>query len=264
MSTSVRFLGVAGFEIVGPSHRVVVDPFLDDCPGAAYKSGDVERPDVILVTHAAFDHLGDAAKIARRTKAPVVCGGDVRLMLLDQGVPDAQIMATIWGVVVRVAGLEIRPVECKHWSNGQLSSGERVWGTPLAFIFETEPGVRFYHYGDSAVFDMSLIGRLYQPTVGFLGCTQPVELPEEGPGEVLTGEMTPGEAALAAEMLGLKVAVVCHYISKTPHVQEFLDAVPQLDTTGQRRVIAPDVGEMFVIDPSELGGTDSLMKGARS
>ena len=161
-------------------------------------------------------------------------------------------MATIWGVVVRVAGLEVRPVECKHWSNGELSTGERVWGTPMAFIFETEPGIRFYHYGDSTVFDMTLIGRLYQPTVGFLGCTQPVELPDEGPGEVLSGEMSPDEAALVAEMLGLKVAVVCHYLSKTPHVAEFLAAVPSHDTTGRRRVIAPTVGETFVLDPDNL------------
>lgn len=252
MSTAVRFLGVAGFEVVGPNHRVLIDPFLDDCPGAPCRAEDLDTPDVILVTHAASDHFGDAGKIAKRTGAPVVCGGDVRLMLLDQGVPSSQIMATIWGVVVRVAGLEVRPVECKHWSNGQLSTGERVWGTPLAFIFETEPGIRFYHYGDSTVFDMSLIGRLYQPTVGFLGCTQPVELPDEGPGEVLTGEMSPDEAALVAEMLGLKVAVVCHYLSKTPQVAEFLAAVPSHDTSGSRRALAPAVGETFVLDPGNL------------
>lgn len=50
-------------------------------------------------------------------------------------------------------------------------------GFPLAFIVETEPGVRSYHFGDSAVFgDMRFIGQLHQPTVGLLGCSQPYEL----------------------------------------------------------------------------------------
>ena len=42
-------------------------------------------------------------------------------------------------------------------------------GNPIAFMVETEPGVRIYHYGDTSVFDMRLIGELYRPTVGLHG-----------------------------------------------------------------------------------------------
>ena len=78
----------------------------------------------------------------------------------------------------------VRPVECHHWSLGTLSDGRQVVGNPIAFIVETEPGVRIYHYGDSCIFDMRLIGELYRPTVGLLGCTLPRELSHliAGPG----------------------------------------------------------------------------------
>lgn len=253
MSTRLTFWGAAGFEIEGPSFRVVIDPFLEGNPVAPLRPADVRRPDVILVTHAAFDHLGDTADIAKRTGAPVVCGADVRRVLMDRGVPGEQIQQTVWGLVTEVAGIIIRPVECHHWSVSTLSTGETLSGVPLAFVFETEPGVRIYHYGDSSIFDMRLIGELYKPSIALLGCTQPRELLAglPGPGTYLTGEMTPDEAAYTAEMLGARVAVACHYFIHNDDVDEFLRCIPERDTSGQRVALAPAVGETVVFDGVE-------------
>jgi L-ascorbate metabolism protein UlaG (beta-lactamase superfamily) len=243
----IRFLGVAGYEIVGPDTRILIDPFLSGSPLAPCHHEAIERPDVILVTHAAYDHLGDAAEIAVRTGAPVVCGGDVRLILVERGVPETQIQATVWGIVVKVGGVVVRPLECHHWSMGTLE-GRPVTGTPLAFIVEPEPGIRVYHYGDTAIFDMRLLGELYAPTVGLFGCTDPIELPDNGAGELLTGEMDPDEAAYAAEMLGVDVAIAAHYLSKTPAVSEFLERVAARDSTGNRIGLAPNVGDSIVVE----------------
>lgn len=250
MSTRLTYFGAAGYEIVGPTHRIVIDPFLSQNPLAPCAPEDLERPDVILVSHAAFDHYGDTAALAKRTGAPVVCDAAVRFMLLDEGVPVEQITATTWGIVVEVAGLVVRPVECHHWSSATLSDGRQVVGNPIAFIVETEPGVRIYHYGDTCIFDMRLIGELYKPTVGLLGCTLPRELSHliPGPGTFLTGEMDADEAARAAEMLGLELAVACHYLAPDDEVSRFVDLVPHYDTTGRRRVVAPLVGETLVVD----------------
>ncbi|HET7767585.1 MAG TPA: MBL fold metallo-hydrolase, partial [Chloroflexota bacterium] len=182
MATRIRFLGVAAYEIVSPRHRILIDPFLTGSPSAPCRPDDLERPDVILVTHAAPDHLGDAFAIARRTGAPVVCGADVRALLLDQGLPSDQVRATVWGIRVEVGGVLVEPVECRHWSMATLSDGRIVSGVPLAFVMEPEPGVRVYHYGDTAVFDMRLIGELYRPTVGLIGCAQPRTLAHLAPG----------------------------------------------------------------------------------
>ncbi len=256
MTTLLRFLGVAAYEIVGPAGRILIDPFLTGNPGAPCGPEDLERPDVILVTHAAPDHLGDAAAIAKRTGAPVVCGADVRALLLDQGLPSDQVRATVWGIVVEVGGVTVRPVECRHWSSAQLSNGMVVTGVPLAFIVEPEPDLRIYHYGDTAVFDMRLIGELYRPTVGLLGCCQPRALAHLAPGagRLVTGEMSPREAALAADMLGLQLAVACHY-SETddPDVLEFLRLVPELDTTGTRATLAMEPGEVLELTPTAAG-----------
>lgn len=250
MATRLTYLGAAGFEIVGPCKRILVDPFLTGNPKAPLSPDDLEPPDVILVSHAAFDHYGDAAAIARRTGAPVVCDLAVMQLLQDEGVPRDQIRVTTWGIVVEVAGVVVRPVECHHWSSAFLSDGRQVVGNPLAFIVETEPGVRVYHYGDTSFFDQSLIGRQYRPTVGLLGCTNPFELAATipGPGRFVSGEMDADEAAQTAEMLGLSVAVACHYLERDAEVDRFLQLVPKYDTTGRRLAVAPEVGDTVVVD----------------
>lgn len=252
MSTRLTYLGAAGYDIVGPTHRILIDPFLSDNPLAPCSPDELETPDVILVSHAAIDHYGDTASIAKRTGAPVVCDAAVRAMLIDEGVLPDQVTATTWGIVVEVAGLIVRPVECHHWSSGRLSDGRQVVGNPIAFIVETEPGVRIYHYGDTCIFDMRLIGELYKPTVGLLGCTLPRELAHliPGPATFLTGEMDADEAARTAEMLGVELAVACHYLAPDDEVTRFVELVPKYDTTGRRRVVAPLVGETLVVDGS--------------
>ena len=135
--------------------------------------------------------------------------------------------------------------------------GSGLPGCQWALSWATEPDVSIYHYGDTAIFsDLRLLAQLYQPTVGLLGCSQPQILLQQvpGPGEILTGEMSPREAALAAEFLGLKLAVACHYLnveqqpSEASDVAEFLAAVKEYDTTGSRQMVAPKVGETLVLD----------------
>jgi L-ascorbate metabolism protein UlaG (beta-lactamase superfamily) len=258
VATSVRFLGVAGYEIVGPDWRVLIDPFLSG-PISAVAPDELERPNAILVSHAAFDHLGDTAAIARRTGAPVVCGGEVRAMLMEDGMPSEQIRPTTWGIVVEVGGVTVRPVECHHWSQGRLQDGTFVTGVPMGFIVEPEPGIRIYHYGDTAIFsDLKLIAELYRPTVAILGCANPDELPPAVPmaGRMLTGEMSPDEAALAAEFLGATLAIASHYYTPTqPDVQAFLAAVPGRDGTGRRQALAPATGDTLLLETADDGAT---------
>lgn len=251
MATRLRFLGAAGFEIVGPAKRLLIDPFLTGNPVAPLGADELARPDVILVTHAAPDHLGDAGEIAARTGAPVVCGADTRALLIDRGLPPEQVRATIWGIVVEVGGVVVRPVESHHWSSARLSNGSVVTGTPLSFIVETEPGVRIYHHGDTAIFgDLRLIGELYRPTVGLIGCTHPKELTIlPGPGRLLTGEMSPAEAAYAVELLGVPVAIATHYLNhEDPEIAEFLAEVERRLPAGACTAVAPRPGDWLVTD----------------
>lgn len=253
MTTRIRFLGIAGYEIVGPGGRILIDPFLTGNPVAPVGHEAIDPPDVILVSHPPIDHLGDTAAIAIRTGAAVVCGGDSRALLLERGVPAAQIRHTTWGLRIQIGSLLIRPTECHHWSSARLDNGTIIPGVPISFIVETEPGVRVYHSGDSALFsDMRLTAQLHQPTIGLMGCSQPYALLPDlypGSGEVVTGEMDPDEAALAAEFLGLRIAVASHYLdTDEDDVHRFLERVPIHDTSGRRVAIALRPDETLVVD----------------
>ena len=213
----LRFFGVAAYEIVNSKgQHILLDPFIDSCPGNPVKSETLERVDLICVTHAAPDHYGDTFEIAKRTKAPVVCGADVKQHLIAMGLPSSQITATCWNIRVELNGIQVHPLECHHWSHIKLPDGRHISGVPMAFIIHVDEGIRFYHYGDTAIFsDLKLQGELYKPTHGAIGITQPVEILHmfEGPDKVLTGEMNPYEGFLAAQWLGLQCVLPCHYIN---------------------------------------------------
>jgi len=147
--TQIRFFGVAAYEIVtSKGQHILLDPFLDENPGSPVKASELERVDLIIVSHAAYDHLGDTETIARRTGAPVICGGEVKAYLMAKGIPAEQIRATTWGIRVEVAGLEVQPVECHHWSQIRMPDGTFASGVPMAFVVYVGEGVRFYHYGE--------------------------------------------------------------------------------------------------------------------
>jgi L-ascorbate metabolism protein UlaG (beta-lactamase superfamily) len=250
MTTRIRFFGVAAYEITtSEGRRILIDPFLDENPGSPVKWADLERPDLVLVTHAAFDHLGDTLAIAARTGAPVVCGGEVKAYLVAHGIPPEQIRATTWGIAVEVAGIAVQPVECHHWSQIAMPDGSYASGVPMGFVVHADPGVRFYHYGDTAIFsDLRLIRDLYQPTVGCLGIANPHEVVPRvsGPGRMLTAEMSPREGALAAQWLGLQTVLPCHYIDPDDDdVRAFLGHLEEARGRGE------SVPEAVVLRPGE-------------
>jgi L-ascorbate metabolism protein UlaG (beta-lactamase superfamily) len=250
MSVTIRYFGVAAYELVDcEGRRILVDPFLDENPGSPVKSNQLAPPDLILVSHAAADHLGDTEGLAQRTGAPVVCGGEVKAYLVAKGVPARQIRATTWGIAVEVNGIIVQPVECHHWSQIQMPDGTFASGVPMAFIITLAPEIRFYHYGDTAIFsDLRLQAELYRPTIGCVGIANPVEILHRFPmpGRMVTAEMSPREAALAAQWLGLETVLPCHYINPScPEIEEFHRYLAKAKQQGAR------VPESVVLSPGQ-------------
>ena len=59
MPVSIRFLGTAAFEILtADDKRILTDPYLDENSKSPYNVRDLDYLDLLLVTHAAYDHLG--------------------------------------------------------------------------------------------------------------------------------------------------------------------------------------------------------------
>ena len=60
MPVSIRFLGTAAFQITTANgKRILIDPYLDENPVSPVKVADLERVDLLMVTHAATDHLAE-------------------------------------------------------------------------------------------------------------------------------------------------------------------------------------------------------------
>lgn len=251
MSTSFKFLGFSAFYITtGNDKRILIDPYLNDNPASPVKANGFDKVDLILVSHAAFDHLGDTVEIAIKHKCPVICGGDSKLLLLEQGVPAEQLIETVWGLTVKACGIKVRPVVSMHRSATKLKDGRIVSAIPLGFIIYLQDGTRIYNASDTTLFsDMKLIGELYKPHVGLMNVT--IENCFDFLPEFLTGEMTPYEAALASQWLGLEYSIACHYtIRDCPDVNQFVELLNQMRSEDKPYVkpVAMNPGEEFVYE----------------
>lgn len=128
----------------------------------------------------------------------------------------------------------------------------------MAFVIYSDSGVRFYHYGDTALFsDMKLQAELYRPTIGCVGIANPVEILDRNPmpGRMITAEMSPREGALAAQWLGLETVFPCHYINPDcPEVREFNGFLEQALQQGHKvpKSVVLKPGEVYCAQPKAV------------
>lgn len=92
MSTLLRYVNFSCFEITTrDGYRIVIDPFLSGSaehgiPPSPVTLDALDQTDLVLVSHGAFDHLGQAVEIVKRSGALLACGPDVRLHALANGI----------------------------------------------------------------------------------------------------------------------------------------------------------------------------------
>jgi L-ascorbate metabolism protein UlaG (beta-lactamase superfamily) len=234
MSVQIQFFGFSAYRITtSDGINVVVDPYLNDNPVSPIKAKDLDKVDLLLVTHNAYDHLGDSPEIIRQHKCPVVCAKDVVHALTTVHDIDPDLMrVTIWGFEMEVAGVRVRPIESHHWSFGVTPDGQFLSGPAMGFMIDAGPDVRIYHPGDTAItYDMKLWGELYQPTVGLMHVTLPAgSLPHMEC--YLCGELTVYEALLASQWLGLDHIITSHYADpESEDVKKFVELAKKADET---------------------------------
>ena len=252
MKTRIIFFGYAGYKIITPEDiHIVIDPFLSGNPAAPFTPASLGQVDLLLITHNAYDHFGDAPEIIRRNQCPVICAKDVAHNLTRYHHIDPDLLrVTIWGMAMKVNGVPVRPMESRHWSFAATPDGELLSGPAMGFIVETAPDTRIYHPGDTALTqDMQLWGQLYRPSVGLMH----VMLPEDSMPHMecyLCGELTEKEAVLASQWLGLKHIIASHYISpQSGGIQSFLKEVEIARAEGRldATVSVPTPGEVLEI-----------------
>lgn len=251
MTISIRFLGTAAFDIItADGKRILMDPYLEENRHSPVKVADLDDLDLLLVTHAAYDHLGDTLEIMRRyPNLKLICGADVRGYLLYHGIDGDRLRAIPWGMMIEESGVKVRPVYSRHWSYIQTEDNHAFSSTPLGLIVDVGDGHSVYHAGDTALYsDMKLYGELYKPTIGLINVGVPGEHrgAAHGVPEYLTGEMDAVEGAMACDWWGLQYAIPCHHDNaQLPEIVKF----NQLLTDAQ--AADPAATEPVILEPGE-------------
>lgn len=200
MAIELTWFGHATWSVIAGNHRLLIDPFLDDNPTASAKSDSVEA-DFIFVTHGHFDHIADAAKIAKRTGATVVANFEICQWLEKQGVAKTQPM-NIGGSVAMPFG---RAKLTIAFHSSVLPDGA-PGGEPGGFLLAIG-NQKLYFAGDTALFsDMKLIG-----AAGLDLAVLPI-------GDTFT--MGPDDAIEAVKLLAPRHVAPCHYNTWPPIKQD--------------------------------------------
>jgi L-ascorbate metabolism protein UlaG (beta-lactamase superfamily) len=228
---ALTWLGHASFRLDTPAgKRIYVDPFLTGNPKCPEGERTPERIDLIALTHAHADHLGDTVDLAKRFECPVVALVELRDWLTAQeGLPEDDAHAPNKGGTVEAAGVKITLTDANHSSSTWVDGRIAYMGEPAGLVLTIPDGPTLYFAGDTNVFgDMQLIARLYEPDVAVL----PI-------GDHFT--MGPREAAVALELLRVGRCVPCHYgtfglLTGTP------DELRRLAPAGVE-ILAPEPGE---------------------
>lgn len=200
----ISYHGHSVVKIMTGGKTILIDPFINGNKLTDLRV-DKEKPDVILLTHAHNDHVGDTVEIAKENDSTVVAPVELANYLGTFGLET---------VGMNLGGSKefdfgtVKYTKAFHSSSYATEDGDVIYGgMPAGILFKAE-GKTVYHAGDTELFgDMELIGKRNDIDVAFL----PI-------GDFFT--MGPDDAAYAAELLKAKTVVPIHYNTFPPIKQD--------------------------------------------
>lgn len=192
----LQFHGHACFSIYTEDNtHLLIDPFLTG-NSLAKVTPDTLSPDVILLTHGHWDHIGDTVSIAKRTNCLVICNPEIITYLKGKGLENFHGMNIgggyqfDWGYVKMTSALHSSAIE----ENGQAI----YLGNPAGYLLKLD-NKTIYHAGDTGLsYEMTLLGNANKIDLALL----PV-------GGNFT--MDSNDAMLAARALRARQVIPMHY-----------------------------------------------------
>lgn len=128
---SLRWLGVAGWELSFDGRRVLLDPYLSRLPvfdktGAVIEDYPLEvrkdlvdrhlaeRPELVLATHGHYDHLLEIPYLVEKHGSRVIGTETHRHLLVAQGVPAERVVVASGGEYLDFHGFTVRVLRSLH------------------------------------------------------------------------------------------------------------------------------------------------------
>ncbi len=211
------FLGHACFALKNKNFTLVIDPYLKGNPHLSSLSVDLV-PNLILITHAHYDHLGDAIEIAKQQDAAILAQPEIVNYCQKMGV--RQTFKLHYGGRIRLDWGDVKMVPA--WHSSSLGEEGLYGGNPCGYVINFL-GHIFYHAGDTALFgDMKIIGEC-----------DPVEVAMLPIGDRYT--MGIDDAVRAVSLIKPQVVIPMHFNTFDVIVQdpeEFKRKVEQNTATG--------------------------------
>jgi L-ascorbate metabolism protein UlaG (beta-lactamase superfamily) len=210
-------------------HRLLIDPFFSDSPTAPVKADEVEA-NFMLISHGHFDHVADAAAIAKRTGCKVLAAFEIATWLGRQGVDEAKLVGMNQG-----GGVDMpfgRATQTVAFHSSSLPDGSYA-GAAAGWLLELL-GKRLYFACDTALFgDMQRIG-----AAGLDLAVLPI-------GDRFT--MGPADSIEATRLLLPAKVAPCHYNTWPPIAQDAEAWAEDIrrQTTAEPVVLEP--GESFAL-----------------
>ena len=175
--TEILWLGQAGFRITSPKGKVIlIDPWITGGPKtpSMYKNdlAAIGPVDLLLVTHAHVDHIGDAPAIAKANNTKLYGPADMVTPLIFLGILPADLGHRFnkSGSVTPLPGIKVTAVKAEHSSllvhkNPATEKMEAHHaGEAVGYIIELENGFKIWDMGDTGLFgDMKFIAEYYKP-----------------------------------------------------------------------------------------------------
>jgi len=164
----ITWLGHSGFRIEIADQVLLIDPWLTGNPmfSEARRGEAIAGATHVLVSHGHFDHVTDAAPIARELGIPLV--GIFDLMSWLEQSEGVEVIGFNKGGTVQLGKVAVTMVSATHSSSMAGESGPVYSGAESGFMIAAE-GRTIYFSGDTDVMaDMQVFNDLHAPEIGIL------------------------------------------------------------------------------------------------